>query len=415
MAADIKSSVLENMQDETQLTHLGNDPEGNRGVINPPTYRASTILSPTLESFAARDAQKYTGFSYGIDGTQTNLALKESIATLEGGTHCLLYSSGLSAVTLSLTAFLKPGDHLLMVDSVYGPSRNFCNWFLNRIGVEVTYYNPTIGGNIQQLFQPNTRVVYMESPGSQTFEIQDVPAIVQAVQTANAAPERSGANSKSPHIVTMLDNTWASPLFFKPFDHGVDISIHAGTKYIGGHSDLMLGLATTDKEAIYKKLKDTQRTFGETVAPDVCSLALRGMRTMSVRLQQHQSSALDIAQWFQERPEVKRVLHPGLPGDPGHELWKRDFKGASGLFGVLLHTDNPKALAAMVDGLALFGIGASWGGYESLVIPAYVSESRTAVPWQETGALLRFHIGLEAVKDLKADLAAGFERLNAAL
>ncbi|MBI4081824.1 MAG: cystathionine beta-lyase [Candidatus Lambdaproteobacteria bacterium] len=389
------------MKEDTLLVHAGRDPERNHGIVNPPLYRASTILYPTLAEFANRAARKYTGFSYGIHGTPTTFALAEALAGLSGGHRALVTSSGLSAISLALTAFLRQGDHVLVADTVYGPTRAFCRQVLSRFGVETTFYDPTIGGRIAGLIRANTRVVYVESPGSQTFEVQDVPAIAQATHARGA--------------LVMMDNTWATPLYFRAFDHGVDVEIQAGTKYIAGHSDLLLGVIVAKDEPTFRTLKDGTAAFGDCVAPDVCALALRGLRTLHIRLRHHERSALTIARWLQRRPEVQRVIHPALPEDPGHALWRRDFRGACGLFGVILKTASLPAVAALVDGLRWFKIGASWGGFESLVTNPDPRDNRSATPWAETGTLLRLNIGLEAVEDLTADLEEGFARLNAAL
>jgi cystathionine beta-lyase len=388
------------MKDETLVIHSGRDPESNFGIVNPPVYRASTILYPTLAEFKVRHERKYTGFSYGIHGTPTTFALAEAVARLEGGYKTLVTSSGLSMITTAIAAFLKEGDHILVADPVYGPTRAFCDSVLARFGVETTYYDPLLGADIEGLMRENTRLIFMESPGSHTFEVQDVPAIVRVARERGA--------------VTMMDNTWATPLRFKAIAHGVDVSLHAGTKYIAGHSDLVIGLITAKDEATFRTLKDSVAAFGDCVAPDVCFQALRGLRTLAVRLRHHEQAALEIARWLQARPEVKRVLHPALPEDPGHALWQRDFQGASGLFGVVLHTGSEQAVAAMIDPMAYFKIGSSWGGYESLIVPAYPQGNRTAVSWSEPGFLLRISIGLEAVEDLIADLEAGFARLRQA-
>ncbi|MCZ6532386.1 MAG: cystathionine beta-lyase [SAR324 cluster bacterium] len=389
------------MKDDTLLVHAGRDPERNFGIVNPPLYRASTILYPTLAEFKARSARKANWFSYGIDGTPTNFALADAIARLEGGHRTLLTSSGQSVINIALLGFLKAGDHVLVADTVYGPTRNFCSGMLSRFGVETTYYDPLLGAEIAELMRENTRVVFMESPGTHTFEVQDVPAI------ARVARERG--------VVSMIDNTWASPVCFKPIAHGVDISLHAVTKYLSGHSDLLLGCATAADEETFQTLREGMSAVGDSASPDVCYQALRGMRTMGLRLRHQEQAALRIAGWLAARPEVKRVLHPGLPDDPGHALWKRDFSGASGLFGVLLHTESEDAAAAMIDPMQYFKIGNSWGGYESLIIPAYPGGNRTATSWTESGFLLRISIGLEDVEDLTADLEAGLARLNEAL
>lgn len=379
---------------DTAIVTAGRNPEANFGIVNPPVYHASTVLYPTLEAVKAH-TQPVT---YGRRGTPTTFALQDAIAELEGGYKTALTSSGLSAVATALLAFLKAGDHLLMVDSVYQPSRHFCDTVLVRYGVNVEYYDPLIGGGIERLIRPETKVIFTESPGSVTFEVQDIPAIAEVAH-------RSG-------ITVMLDNTWASPLYFKPFEHGVDVSIQAATKYLCGHSDVMMGAITTT-EVAWKELLDTHGAIGQCVAPDDVYLVLRGIRTLSTRLERHMKSGIALAQWLAKRPEVKRVLHPALPGDPGHEIWKRDFTGACGLFSVELTPCPEKALAAFFDGLDLFGMGYSWGGFESLVIPQYPKKMRTATEWNAEGQILRFHAGLEDIDDLVHDLEAGFARLNA--
>jgi len=388
------------MGKNTDLVHLGRDPMSQHGVVNTPVYHASTILYPTIEAFKNRaaDDRKYRGVRYGAYGTPTTFALADTVAQLEGGVGGVVTSSGLAAATMALTAFLNSGDHLLMVDSVYTPTREFCNSVLMRLGVETTYYDPLIGVGIAGLIRSNTRVVFTESPGSLTFEVQDIPAIAAAAHQRDA--------------LIMLDNTWATPLFFKPFAHGVDISIQAATKYIAGGSDLVIGIITAAEEQYFRQLKDTTLAFGEIAAPDDCYQALKGMRSMGARLRQQQAAALDVARWLQDRSEVKRVLYPALEGNPGHHLWQRDFTGASSLFGVLLHETSEKAVARMVDNYRYFKIGASWGGFESLVIPANPAAYRTAPPWDESGYLLRYHIGLEDPQDLISDLADGFQRLH---
>lgn len=389
------------MSDETTLVHAGREADRTVGVVNPPVYRASTILYPSLEAFKNRMQRRYSGITYGLQGNPTRFALAEAVAALEGGHKSVVVSSGLGAITYAVLAFVKAGDHLLVTDSAYEPTRNFCAKVLARFGIETTFYDPRIGGGIEALIRPNTRMILMESPGSLTFEMQDVPAI------AGVARARG--------VLTLLDNTWATPLLFKPLAHGVDISSQAATKYIAGHSDVLLGVITVKTEEHFRAIKDITTQLGDNPGPDDCYLALRGLRTLAVRLRQHGDAALRVARWLAQRPEVARVLHPGLPEDPGHTLWRRDFAGACGLFGLLLRTGNEAAVARMVDGLRLFKIGASWGGYESLIIPAYPAAARHAVPWREPGFLLRLHIGLENPDELIADLAEGFARLNAAL
>jgi cysteine-S-conjugate beta-lyase len=391
------------MKDDTLMVHAAREPERHSGIVNPPVYHASTILYPTLEAYSQRAAGdlKYRSVRYGAYGIPTTFALAEAVAALEGGAGTVVTSSGLAAVTLALTAFVGQGEHILMVDSAYGPTREFCNTVLKRFGVETTYYDPLIAGNIADLIQANTRLVFTESPGSLTFEVQDIPAI------AAAAHQRD--------VLVLMDNTWGTPLFFKPFTHCVDVSIQAATKYIAGHSDLVIGTITTRTEALFRRVKDTTMAFGDMAGPDDCYLTLRGLRSMGARLHRQQASGLQVASWLQRRPEVKCVLYPPLPEDPGHALWQRDFTGACSLFGVVLHTAAEKAVARMVDGYRYFKIGSSWGGYESLVVPAYPATLRTVVPWRETGFVLRYHVGLEDPEDLLADLEDGFKRLQQAL
>jgi cystathionine beta-lyase len=300
-------------------------------------------------------------------------------------------------VTGALLSFLKAGDHLLMTDSVYAPTRKLCNTVLKRFGIETTYYDPLSGADICTQLRANTTVVFTESPGSHTFEVQDIPAIAEAAHTHGAK--------------VLMDNTWASPLFFKPFEHGVDVSIQSGTKYIVGHADAMLGTVSTTKEA-WPELRDCTGSIGQCSGPDDLYLAQRGFRTLAVRLRQHQSSALKLAEWLQRRPEIRQVLYPALPGALGHEIWKRDFLGASGLFGIELEPCAEESVVDMLNGMRLFGMGYSWGGYESLLIPANVQKIRTVVPWRFEGQLLRIHIGLEDVDDLKDDLKDGLKRLR---
>lgn len=386
------------MKDDTLLAHLGRDPESHSRSVNPPVYHASTLVFQTLAELDEHDRKRFETVTYARHGTPTTFALQDAVAELEGGAKAQVAPSGVAAIATALTAFLQHGEHLLMVDTAYGPTRSFCDKALPRMGIEVTYYDPLIGADISKLMKDNTKVVFTESPGSSTFEVQDIPAIAEAAHAGGA--------------VVIHDNTWASPLYFKPFAHGVDISVHAATKYILGHSDAMLGIIVTTADA-YKPLKRNAALFGQCAGPDDVFLALRGLRTLSVRLQRHQENALIVARWLQTRPEVARVLYPALEDDPGHTLWKRDFTGASGLLSVVLAKPFERpALAAMIDNLALFGIGYSWGGFESLVTLVGLTGSRTATQWDAPGPLLRLHIGLEDPADLIADLEAGFARLT---
>ena len=345
----------------------------------------------------ARPGQRFDVVRYGLLGTPTTFALEEAVAAIEGGYRAMLMSSGLAAVTAPLQACLKCGDHVLMVDSVYGPARNFCEKVLTRCGVATTYYDPLIGEGIARLMRPNTKVVYVESPGSLTFEVQDVPAIAEAAHAAGAK--------------VLMDNTWASPWLFPSFERGVDVSIHAATKYIVGHSDVLLGAVITTEE-MYLPVRTMAADLGHCAGPDDAYYALRGLRTLSVRLERHQKNALEVARWLQTRPEVSRVLYPALPEDPGHALWKRDFLGASGLFGVVLKPAPKEAVYALIDALDLFGIGASWGGFESLIQPTTPARIRSATRWEPEGPTLRLHIGLEDPQDLIEDLDGGFHALR---
>jgi len=396
----LQPAAASDLRDETLLAHVGNDPQRHFGIVNPPVYHASTVLYPTLAAFKRRFEQRYTGVTYGIHGTPTTFALADAVAAVEGGYKAVVVSSGLAAIRTALCAFVKSGDHVLAADTVYGPTRHFCEKALLPLGIDTTYYDPALGEGIESLFRPNTRVLFLESPGSLTFEVQDVPALARA--------------ARAREIVTILDNTWGTPLYFKPFEHGVDVSVQAGTKYIAGHSDVMLGVITVNTEEHFRRIKDTVALYGDCPGPDDCYLALRGLRTMAVRLARHHASALQVARWLHDRPEVRRVLYPALPSDAGHALWRRDFKGACGLFGVLLRAEDEGAIARMVDPLRLFKLGASWGGYESLIIPAFPNETRTVRRWSEPGYLLRLHVGLEHPGDLIEDLRLGFDRLNGA-
>jgi cystathionine beta-lyase len=390
------------MKDATRATHAGRRPHENHGVVNPPVYHASTILSPTLAALRALDeVEDADGTTYGVHGTPGTFAFEEAVAALEGGFRTRLASTGLLACAAPLLCYLSAGDHLLMVDTCYGPTRRFCNKMLKRMGIETTYYDPLIGGAIRDLTRPETKVVFTESPGSLTFEVQDIPAIA--------------AEAKKRGCIVMMDNTWASPLYFKPLEHGADVSINAVTKYISGHSDLVMGAVTTTEQA-YPPLREGWKQMGLNGSPDDTYLAMRGLRTLAVRMPQHWKNGLVLAEWLAGRAEVAEVLHPALPGAPGHDLWKRDFLGASSLFGYVLHPEfsSEAQLAALHDGLELFGMGASWGGFESLMKPSNIPHGATFWPRQgrPQGQLIRIHAGLEDTADLIADLDAGFARMG---
>ncbi len=378
----------------TRLAHSGHDPHSYFGFVNPPVVHASTVLFPDAATMAAR-AQKYT---YGTRGTPTSDALAAAVDELEGSKGTIIVPSGLAAVFVPLLAFLAAGDHVLITDSVYSPTRNFANTMLARYGVQVEYYDPTIGAGIEALMRPNTKVVFTESPASHTFEMQDIPAI-SAVAHARGA-------------IVMMDNTWATPLYFRPLDFGVDVSIHAATKYPAGHSDVLIGFVSANERA-WPRLWEAFLGLGIPSGPDDAYQTLRGLRTMGLRLGHHQRSALEIARWLEGQKGVSRVLHPGLESHAGHALWKRDFKGASGIFSIVLAGGGTKQAHAFLDALKIFGLGFSWGGYESLAVNSNLSD-RTIAKGLYEGPLIRLQIGLEDIEDLKADIAAGLAAAAAA-
>lgn len=384
------------MKKDTYLVRAGRRSH-KQGTVNPPLHRASTVLFPTVAELDRIMELPPHSMTYGRYGTPITFALAEALSGLERGHDTWLFPSGLSAITCALLAFLGSGDHLLMVDSVYGPTRHFCDEELSRYNIATSYYDPMLGAGIAGLIQPNTKVVFLESPGSLTFEVQDVAAIAGAAKAAGA--------------VVLMDNTWATPLFFRPLEHGVDVSLTAMTKYLGGHSDLMMGSATATAAA-WSVLKGAASRLGLCTSPDDCFLGLRGLRTLSVRLQRHQQNGLELARWLEGRPQVDRVLHPALASCPGHEFWKRDFSGASGLFGVVLNPCSRQSLEAMLNGLEFYGMGYSWGGYESLILPVDPARVRSATTWEAQGPLLRIHAGLEDAADLIADLEEGLGKLN---
>jgi cystathionine beta-lyase len=380
----------------TRVAHLGSDPARQHGAVNPPVYHASTIIFESVAELEAAMSDRFADFRYGRLGTPTSRALETAMAELEGGTRAMLVPSGLAAIGIVLMASLKAGDHLLMTDSAYGPARHFASRVLTRFGVETTFYDPLAGPGIASLMRPNTRVVYLESPGSLTFEVQDVPALA-------AAAHAHGAR-------VIMDNTWATPLFFRPLEHGVDVVVHAATKYIAGHSDTMLGIIVTNAEA-EADIRHFWADLGASAGPDDIYFGLRGLRTLAARMQQHYASALEVASWLTGRPEVREVIYPALPGSRGHDLWRRLYNGASGLFGVVLQPCPKPAVDAMLDGMRLFRMGWSWGGFESLIVPIEPGRIRATASWQAGGPCLRLHVGLEDPADLVADLQSGLHRL----
>jgi cystathionine beta-lyase len=383
------------LRSRSRLVHLGRDAETTLGFVNVPPFRGSTVLFPDVATLKSRK-QRYT---YGTHGTPTTDALSEAWSAISGAAGTTLVPSGLAAIVVSLMTALSAGDHLLMTDSAYQPARNFCNDTLKRMGVETTYYDPLVGSGIAALMRPNTKAVFVEAPGSQSLEVQDIPAIAASAHAHGAC--------------VIADNTWATPLFFSPHAHGVDMAVEAGTKYLSGHSDLLLGLVSANAQW-FARLAKTVDQMAIPPGPEDVFLALRGLRTMELRLREAERQGLALAHWLKDRPEVLRVIHPALPDDPGHAIWKRDFSGSSGLFSVVLKPTPERAVAALLDGLELFGMGYSWGGYESLVIPFDCTNYRTATRWAPGGPTLRFSVGLEDIEDLKEDLDRGFQRLAAA-
>lgn len=378
------------LNDDTIATHAGRMTAEHFGAVNTPVYRASTIL---YRDYAAMEALN-TPYIYGRFGTPTHQSFEDAINALEGGARTVICPSGYSAITTAILSVCSAGDHLLMVDSCYQPTRQFCDRVLKRFGVETTYYEPSIGAGIGALIKPNTRAVYCESPGSLTFELQDIPAIA-------AVAHEHGAS-------VLMDNTWATPLFFKPLAHGVDLTLLSGSKYIGGHADVLLGYVTAN-ESHKKRLSGMHENLGLYVSGDDCFLGLRGLRTLPVRLARHQETALTLARWLAANPAVARVLHPALESDPGYALWKRDFTGSCGLFGVVLKPVSDTAVAAFFDSLRLFGLGYSWGGFESLIVRPHIT--RTALRFEAEGPVIRIHAGLEDAGDLMADLEQALSKL----
>lgn len=395
-----RANVTEGEGIETRLVTAGRRGDWTHGLVNPPVYRASTILFDSVADLEARAGKEHQ-LSYGRLGTPTTWALEEALTALEpASAGTLLFPSGLTAISTALLAVLRPGDALLVPDSVYGPTRAFCDGMLRRWGVETIYYDPMIGTDIEDLFSDRTRAIFMESPGSLTFEVQDVPGIC-------ALSRRRG-------IVTLLDNTWATPLYFPAMAAGVDLSIVSCTKYIGGHSDVMMG-SVTAAPGVWGMLQKTSRLLGQAVGPDDAALVLRGLRTLEVRLRRHFENGLRVAGWLAEQPQVARVIHPAFPGSPGHELWKRDFGGAAGLFSIVLTTRHLVDRTRFIDALRHFGIGFSWGGYESLVLPVDLDRIRTVTSsTNQEGLIVRLHVGLENPDDLILDLAQGLAKIGEA-
>ena len=392
--AKLTDQTRTSLRRRSRLIALGRDSELSHGFVNLPAFRGSTVLYPDVETLK-KGGQRFT---YGRRGTPTTQALSAAWTDLCGAAGTMLVPSGISAITSALMATLSAGDHLLMSDSVYGPSRFLANTTLKRLGIETEFYDPRIGAGIEKLMRPNTTTIFAESPGSETFEVQDTPAIAAAAHARGAC--------------LILDNTWATPLFFSPHAHGADIAIEAGTKYLSGHADLLIGLVSANA-AWFERLRRSTETLGIPAGPEDVFLALRGLRTMDLRLREAERQGLALATWLRDRAEVLRVIHPALPDHPDHWLWARDFSGSSGLFSVVLKPVSDAAVAAMLDGLELFGLGYSWAGFESLVVPVDCASRRTATRFAPSGPMVRFSVGLEDIEDLKADLDRGFARLRA--
>ena len=401
-----KGQMEKGIREATKIVHAGRNPKEQGWMVNPPIYQTSTIVFPTLKDlmyaergYSNNDLVEPYELKYGRYGTQSNFALEKAIAELENGYNTFVTASGAAAINTALVAFLKQGDHMLLVDNTYSPTRSFADKFLKKLGVETTYYDPAIGEDIKKLIKKNTKVIFMESPGSLSFEMQDVPAICKV--------------AKKMGVTTILDNSWASGIYYKPLDHGVDVSVMAITKYINGHSDVMMG-AITIGEKHFRVMYEAFRYMAVTAAPFSCYMAQRGFRTSKIRMDHCFKNAVELASWLEKRPEVERVLYPALPSNEGHTIWKRDFTGAAGLFSIVLDKKySNESLARMLDKLHYYAMGYSWGGYESLILPFDAGSVRSATKWNYGNkTCLRINVGLEDIEDLKADLEAGFKRLR---
>ncbi|MEG3618021.1 cystathionine beta-lyase [Magnetovibrio sp. PR-2] len=386
---------------DTRLTTAGRDPKNNYGIVNPPVYHASTVTFETMADLHEAEQNRFDQVYYGRYGTPTTFAFEEAVADLEGGDHCISVPSGMASIAVALAATLHQGEHALITDSAYFPTVKFCDTFLKKFGVEVTYYDPmATADEIKALMRPNTKVVFTEAPGSITFEVQDIPMIAQIAHDGGA--------------LVVMDNTWSAGYYYKPFEHGVDISLQAATKYIVGHSDAMLGTVTMKDRALYEHIKTVAVGMGYSTAPDDAYLGLRGIRSLAARMPRHQDTGLELANWLVTRPEVETVLHPALPSCPGHDIWKRDFTGASGLFGFVLKGGPTKDdMARMLDNMKLFAMGYSWGGFESLIIPSDPRTMRTTYTWPYNQPVLRIQSGMEDPQDLRTDLQTGLDNLKA--
>ncbi|WP_413284662.1 cystathionine beta-lyase [Vibrio sp. MA40-2] len=381
---------------QTKLVTAGRDKKWTNGVVNPPVQRASTVVFNTVaeKNQATKERNNKTLF-YGRRGTNTHFAFQEAMNQIEGGAGCALYPCGTAAIANTILSFVETGDHILMVDTCYEPTREFCDVIMKKMGIETTYYDPMIGSGIKQLIQDNTKVLFLESPGSITMEVQDIPTLTEI--------------AKQSDIITILDNTWAAGVNFSPFDFGIDISVQAGTKYIVGHSDVMLGTAVAN-EKCWPQLQHQSYLMGQCISPDDAYLGLRGLRTLDVRLRQHEENSIKVAKWLADHPLVDHVRHPALETCPGHQFYERDFSGCNGLFSFVLKSSKPAATTALLDSMQHFSMGYSWGGFESLILanePSSFNSLRTVANPKFTGTLIRLHIGLENVDELIADLEQG--------
>ena len=388
-------ALVKETKKETKLSLVGRKPFENYGIVNPPIYRTSTVLFKNTKELEKAMSNKFNQVYYGRYGTPTTFALEDAIAEIENGYRTIATSSGLSSISISLLSFLSKGDHCLISDCVYNPTKKFAIKILNKFGVKVDFYDPLNISSLKKNIQSKTKIIFMESPSSLTFEIEEIEEITKL--------------AKKNKIVTMLDNSWATPLYFTPINEGVDVSILAATKYISGHADVMLGLITVKNINLFNQIKNTAVTLGDSPGPEECYLALRGLRTLSSRLEHHRSSALKIARWLQNNDKVSKVLHPALPKNPNYELWNKYFTGSTGLFSFILKEQSKIKVFKMIDSLKLFKLGFSWGGYESLILPVFPKRERKIAKWNEKGILLRIHVGLENIDDLINDLSTAFK------
>ena len=387
--------LVKKIKKDTKLTLVGKKPFDNYGIVNPPIYRTSTVLFKNTKELGKAIANRFNQTYYGRYGTPTTFALEEGIAEIENGYRTIATSSGMSSISITLLSFLSKDDHCLISDCTYYPTKKFAIKILSKFGVHIDFYDPKNLDSLKKKINRKTKLIFMESPASLTFEIEDISEIIKI--------------AKNKKIITVIDNSWATPLYFSPINHGIDISILAATKYISGHADTMLGLITVKNEKLFLKIKDTAVSLGDCPGPQECYLSLRGLRTLSARLEHHRSSALKIAKFLENNNKVLKVLHPALPKNDNYELWNKYFTGSTGLFSFILKEKSKTKIYKMIDKLKLFKLGFSWGGYESLILPVFPKNERKIAKWNEKGILLRVHIGLENIDDLKDDLFESFK------